>query len=126
MGRKTLDSLGRPLPKRQNIVLTQQANYSDHEGNMIVAHSLPEALQQVTEGHKVFVIGGEAVFKLALPHAKKLYLTYIDADFPGDTFFPPINPAEWQEISCQRHAADEKNPYPYRFVVLERMSNEER
>jgi dihydrofolate reductase len=66
------------------------------------------------------VIGGQTVYAALLPHAHRLYLTYVEATFAGDTYFPAIDPEEWRVVSEKAHLPDEKNPYPYRFVILER------
>jgi dihydrofolate reductase len=120
MGRKTYEAIGKALPGRRNIVITRDKNWrcSDCE----IYHSLQEAFAAVKECAEVMVIGGAEIYKTALPLADKMYLTFIHHDFIGDTYFPDWNPDEWQEIEHADYPADEKNPYPYSFVVLQRLS----
>ncbi len=88
MGRKTFESMGTALPKRLNIVISSAKNYSDK--NLISAHNFEEAVK-IAGAKKIFVIGGEKIYKEALPFAKKIYLTEINREFEGDTFFPEFN-----------------------------------
>ncbi|MFF2156774.1 dihydrofolate reductase [Paenibacillus chitinolyticus] len=117
MGRKTYDSIGRPLPNRDNIILTRQSGF-EAEGCTVV-HTVEEVLERYTEG-EVFVIGGTEVFLLFWPHVDKLYVTFIDDTFEADTFFPEIDPGEWTLVSDEPGIRDEKNPYDYTFRVYER------
>ncbi len=117
MGRKTFESIGRPLPGRHNIIMTRNEGFQA-EGCTVV-HSLAEALK-VAGGGEVMVIGGAAIYALFLPQAERLYLTWIDADFAGDTFFPEIRDEEWQEVSRELFEADENNPYRFNFVIMDR------
>lgn len=119
MGRKTYESIGRPLPGRKNIVLTRIKHF-DIAGCTVV-HSLEEALIVAEDGEEVFVIGGETVYREALPLADKMVITHIHADFEGDAFFPEWDLAQWQEVSREDHEPDEKNKYPYSFVVYQRL-----
>jgi dihydrofolate reductase len=118
MGRKTHESIGRPLPNRHNIVLTRDLSY-EAEGITIV-HSLDEALAACPDDDEIFIIGGAEIYRLALPRLQRLYLTFIDHAFTGDVYFPAWAANEWQEISREAHEADEKNAYGYAFVTLER------
>jgi len=120
MGRKTYDSIGRPLPGRKNIVLSRSANLSLPGCEM--ASSLEDALQLVSHEKEVFIIGGQQLYEQALPMAHRLYLTRIDATFDGDTFFPDYTCADWVQLSSEAFPADAKNPHPYRFERLERVS----
>lgn len=117
MGRKTYDSIGRPLPGRTNIVVTRDPAYQA-EGCLVV-HSIEEALAAAGDAAEVMVIGGAEFYRQLLPRADRIYLTRIDAEFEGDTWFPELDPARWQERSREDHAPDADNPYPYSFVVLE-------
>jgi dihydrofolate reductase len=119
MGRKTYASIGKPLPGRVNIILTHDENFQA-EG-CIVAHSLAEAHSTAGKIEELMVIGGSQLFEQALPLAKCMYLTFIDSDIPGDTFFPAWDSTEWQEISREHHPADEKNAYAMAFVTLARI-----
>jgi dihydrofolate reductase len=119
MGRKTFASIGRVLPGRENIIVTRNKSFS-HEGCTIL-HSIEE-IKTFAEKHKgeVFVIGGAEIFKETLPFADRLYITKIEAKFPGDTFFPNFNEEDWKLVSTEKGPKDEKNPYDYYFLVYER------
>lgn len=118
MGRRTYDSIGRPLPGRDNLVLTRARDWRA-EG-VTVVHSVDEALQRAASSAELVVIGGAQVYQLALPLARRIYLTHVLADVDGDTFFPPFTHSEWRDIECSEHAADERHAYPMKFVTLER------
>ncbi len=117
MGRKTFDSIGRPLPGRNNIVLTMQNVSID---GCLVVHSLGAALEAAGNAAELMVMGGAQIYQLALPQAECLYISRIHAVLLGDTYFPAFDSAEWQEIFCENHPADEKNQYAYSFHILER------
>lgn len=116
MGRKTFESIGKPLPGRRNIVVTHQEK--EFPG-CDVFHSLEEALKSVASEPEVMIIGGANVYAQVLPKVQRMYLTFIDLDVDGDAFFPAWDESQWREVSSEQHAPDDKNPYPYRFVVLE-------
>jgi len=126
MGRNTFESIGKILPGRQNIVVTKNKNYQINallpdNTSLMIAHSFKDALKAVAgEPKEVMIIGGATLFNEALPLANVLYLTFINAEFPGDTFFPDIDPKQWQEIWRKDHPADSSNPYSYSFVTFER------
>lgn len=117
MGRKTFDSIGRALPGRRNIVVTRNRNWQ-HDG-VEVAHSLNAAMTLV-DAVEAFVIGGATLYEEALKHATRIYLTSIDADVQGDTFFPDLPTIVWQTLSSERRLKDEKNTYDVDFTVLAR------
>ena len=119
MGRKTFDSIGRPLPGRRNIVVT--ANQAWRRDGVEVAGSIEAALSMV-EGSSAFVIGGATLYATALPMADRVYLTAIDATLEGDTFFPDLTPEKWREVSRERREKDDKNAYNVDFVVFERVT----
>ncbi len=120
MGFNTFKSVGeRPLPNRKNIVLTDDKNYQAPEG-VVLAHSVAEVLEVTKNDGEVMISGGAMVYQQFLPLAQRLYLTFIDHDFEGDIFFPEFDMNEWKEVSREDHQPDEKNLYPYSFVVLER------
>ena len=118
MGRKTWDSIGRPLPGRQNIVLTRQPGFSA-EGCDVVA-SVEEAVLIAGDVDEVMVIGGSQVYELALPLADRIYLTRVHAQVDGDAFFPEVDESRWRLISDERHAADERNDFDYSFRIYDR------
>lgn len=115
MGRKTFESIGRPLPGRTSIVLSRRG-YDPPEG-VLVAGSLDEALDMCGEDTEVFVIGGASVFREALPRCDRIYLTRVHADIEGDTTFPLESIRGWTLRDDERHAPDEKHPYAYSFQV---------
>jgi len=120
MGLNTFKSVGeKPLPNRKNVVLTDDKNYQAVKG-VVLAHSVDEVMELTKNDGEVMVSGGAAVYQQFLPLAQRLYLTFIDQDFEGDTFFPEFNMADWKEVSREDHEPDEKNKYKYSFVVLER------
>lgn len=121
MGRKTFESIGRPLPNRRNIVITRNLNYKP-EGVEIV-HSLSEALDIIPDqNEEIFIIGGAELYKQTMPIADKLYITHVDAeDKDADAFFPEIIPIVWNEVIHQENKKDSENPFNYTFSVYERL-----
>ena len=118
MGRKTFESIGKPLPGRTNIIVTRDTSYIA-EG-CVVVHSLDEALSIAKEQEEAMVIGGAKLFEQILPLAERIYLTEIHQEFDGDTHFPDLNKDEWSECERSTHGPDECNQYAYSFIVLER------
>lgn len=119
MGRKTFESIGRPLPKRRNIVITRQADYRP-EGVETVS-SLDAAISTVPADEEAFVIGGGEIFRQSLPIADRVYLTRVEAEVEGDAFFPSLASEEWREVSRRDGVVDEKNALPHTFLVFERV-----
>ena len=117
MGRLTYDSIGRPLDGRHNIVLTRDKGFVA-EG-CTVARSIDEALQLAGEG-EIMVIGGGLLYEQMLPIADRIYLTLIDSQFEGDSYFPPIESKKWSEKSRELCPADDRNPHNYAFILLEK------
>jgi dihydrofolate reductase len=117
MGRKTFESIGRPLPGRTIIVLTHQRDYAP-EG-VLVAHALDDALTMAT-GDEVVITGGAHIYQQALPLADRLYLTLIHAAFEGDAYFPFFDESDWQLVSEEHHAPSEAFSYAYSFLVYNR------
>jgi dihydrofolate reductase len=117
MGRKTYEAIGRPLPGRTNVVLTQNVNYTA-EG-CIVVYSVREVLERFSS-EPIDVIGGAQIISLFLPFIDMMHLTIIEAEFPGDVYFPEINMAEWELISKQKGIKDAKNPYDYYFFTYKK------
>lgn len=115
MGRKTFESIGRPLPKRTNIVLSRQP--FEHDG-VIWKDSLESAVDFVRDSEEIMLIGGGQLFNEYLSKADRLYLTEIQTELDGDTFFPSINWDEWHIEFEQYRPADEQNPYDCRFLIL--------
>ena len=127
MGRKTYDSIGRPLPNRTNIIITRDANFSA-EGVKVVnsldeAIELAEAICLVNAQEEVIVMGGAEIYKLCLPRADRLYVTLVHADVEGDAYFPDIDLSHYQEVKREFFEKDGPNPYDYSFCVFERESH---
>jgi dihydrofolate reductase len=118
MGRKTYESIGRPLPGRTNIVLSRSADF--HAEGVVTANTLQQALDIAAAEDEVMIIGGSTIYELALPRADRLYLTYVENSFEGDAWFPDFDLEQWQIIASEEHGADEKNACAYRFVTCER------
>lgn len=118
MGRKTFDSIGKPLPGRRNIIISRQQNF--YIDGCEIFHSIDDALSAVKTEKEVMIIGGTNLFLQVLPIAERIYLTVIAADFEGDTFFPELDYAQWQTISEEKWLPDEKNKYPYCFQTLDK------
>ncbi|MDJ0792818.1 MAG: type 3 dihydrofolate reductase [Woeseiaceae bacterium] len=121
MGRKTWDSIGRPLPGRQNIVITRQQGFTAEGCD--VAGSVDEALSAAGDAAEVMVIGGSEVYALFLPAADRLYVTRVHADVEGDAYFPSISDSEWRLADEEHHDADERNEHAFSFQRFERVSN---
>ncbi|WP_147533700.1 dihydrofolate reductase [Bacillus marasmi] len=120
MGRKTHESIGRPLPGRENIIITRSLDFTS-EG-CTVLHSVEDFInysKQFADG-EVFVIGGAEIFSAVFPYADRLYITMIHHTFPGDTYFPEINMEEWKAIFQEPGIKDDKNPFDYEFCIYER------
>lgn len=124
MGRKTYESIGRPLPGRTNIVITRNKSWQA-EGVRVVS-SLGEALQlgadiALIDGiEELMVIGGAEIYAAALPLAQRLYLTQVHGAVEGDAHLPAVDWSQWQTVSSERHVASEGNPFDYSFIVFER------
>ena len=119
MGRKTFESIGRLLPGRHTIVITRQPDWTF--AGATVCHALDESLEVTgADETEAFVIGGASLYATALPLADRLYLTQVQADVDGDTYFPVWNPDDWQIVSQENYPADADNEYPTRFVVYMR------
>ncbi|MFM2479551.1 type 3 dihydrofolate reductase [Celerinatantimonas sp. MCCC 1A17872] len=121
MGRKTYESIGRALPGRHNYVLTRDSHW--HVEGVTTISSLQQAIEQeqLNDTQELVIMGGGELYRLFLPSAQRLYLTFIDLNIhDGDTFFPDYEPQKWQISDENAHLADEQNPYNYRFVQLER------
>jgi dihydrofolate reductase len=124
MGRRTFESIGRPLPGRTNVVISRNPRFAAQ--GVQVAASLDQALELAAEiarsdgVDELVVIGGEQIYREALPRAQRLYLTEVHADIEGDTVLPPVRWEEWREVSRELHAAGGADAYDYSFVVFER------
>ncbi|MDA0658921.1 MAG: dihydrofolate reductase [Planctomycetota bacterium] len=121
MGRKTFESIGRCLPGRTSIVVTRQSNF-DGKGALL-ASSWEEALRLVPSGLRAFVIGGAEIYHQSLPDVTRMYITFVDGSFDGDTFFPPIAWEEWLLLREEIYPADAKNQHATRFAEFVRRTD---
>ncbi|MCF6208330.1 MAG: type 3 dihydrofolate reductase [Ghiorsea sp.] len=117
MGRKTFESIGKPFPKRRNIILSRQKGLSI-EGCEVI-HSLDDAVKMF-QNDELMVMGGAEIYKLAVPYADKLYCTQIEHTFEGDAWFPKLDMNQWQQSFSETHEPDEKNIYPYTFEIYQK------
>ena len=115
MGRKTFESIGKPLPNRMNIIITRDKNYTID--GCVAVHSAEGALNAAKGSKEIMIIGGGQIFREFLPKAKRMYLTVIEKEFGGDAYFPEYAKNEWKEVSREDH---EDNGLKYSFVDLER------
>lgn len=120
MGRKTFDSFDKPLPNRDNVIITRDYSYRQ-EGTRVI-HSINEVLKWNRDNpeKEYFVIGGGNIFKQILPYADRMYMTLIEETFPGDTYFPEFEESEWEMTSKVKGEKDERNPYDYYFIQYDR------
>ena len=118
LGRKNYESIGRPLPERTNIILTRDRAY--RAPGCIVVDTLEAAYAATSAASEMFVIGGGELYAQTLARADRLYLTWVHAQVPGDTFFPTFDLADWTEIERERHEADGDHAYAFSFVTYDR------
>jgi dihydrofolate reductase len=116
MGRKTYDSMGKPLPNRRNIIITRNPDLNIDGAE--VTQSLEAALKLCQHEAEVFVIGGAEIYKAALNKADKIFLTRVHQNFNGDAYFPELDPDKWEETAREYHEPDEKNTIPFSFITL--------
>lgn len=127
MGRKTFDSIGKPLPGRTNIVVTRQSNWIAPEG-VLVVHNLEQAFELGRQVHleregalenEIMVIGGAEIYSASLPFAQRVYLTQIEREYAGDAYFPKLSSSQWRKVSSER--GDPLGAIPHSFLVFERI-----
>lgn len=124
MGRKTYESIGKPLPNRCNIVITRDRSFSANGVNVV--HSVNEAFERaeaeclVNGADETIVMGGAEIYQACLPRANRLYITFVHANVEGDAFFPDFDLNEYHEIAREDFFADGPNPYDYSFTVFDR------
>ncbi|MBT8107959.1 MAG: dihydrofolate reductase, partial [Gammaproteobacteria bacterium] len=124
MGRKTYESIGRPLPGRQNIVITRQPNFAAPGCDVVMS---PEAaIEAAGDAEEIMVIGGSHVYGAFLPMADRIYLTRVRADVDGDAYLPEIDNRQWVTTSAESRSADENNDFDVEYTVLDRLSTESR
>ena len=125
MGRKTFESIGKPLPGRTNIIITRNTDWSA-EGVKVVhsldqAYKLAEAVCDIDGQSELMIIGGDQIYKSSLPEIDRIYLTQVHADVSGDAWFPEVDWSKWQEVARENYKAEGPNPYDYSFVVFDRL-----
>ena len=120
MGRKRFESLGTILPDRKHIVFSQNPDFKVNNENVEIVHSMLQIQQYIEDENENFVIGGAMIYNLLMPYVTKMYVTEIDKDFEGDTFFPRINSDIWEEISREEGPEDSKNNFKYEYVTYKR------
>lgn len=118
MGRKTFESIGRPLPGRSTVVVTRQRDYAP--AGVRVVHSVEEALQASGTDGEVFIAGGGDIFQQTLPVADRLYLTIIEEAFPGDAYFPEYDESQWKLVDREDHGPAEDVPFSWSFQTFDR------
>lgn len=118
MGRKTFESVGKPLPKRRNIIITRQQISID---GCEVVNSIESALDLCSNEEEVFIVGGAEIYRQSMHLTDRIYLTIIHQHFEGDSFFPEISTQEWEEVFREDHQPDEKNLLPYSFITYRRI-----
>jgi len=117
MGRKTYESVGKPLPGRENIVITRDLNFT--APGCTVMHSLEAVLEYTKDVEELMIVGGAQIYEQALPLTQRLYLTRVQAEIAGDRYFPSWDPQQWQQIMVEHHYADDKHAYDFDFEILE-------
>jgi dihydrofolate reductase len=120
MGRKTFDSIGKPLPGRTSLVLTRSKDW--HHDGVITVHSMEEAIARAANAPELAVIGGAEIYRLALPYAHRIHLTRVHTISDGDVKFPPINSREWREVERIEHPTDDRHAFAMTFITLDRVN----
>lgn len=123
MGRKTFESIGKPLPNRENIIFTTNPDLKIDNENVKLVHCIEDIKEYIESDENIFVIGGAMIYNLLMPYVKVLYVTEIDKEFEGDTFFSKIDSNDWKEISRQEGPKDEVNDFSYDYVVYKRIGD---
>lgn len=121
MGRKTFESVGRPLPNRINIIVSRQKDYKVK--GCLVVNSLEEAIEKASRDDQPFIVGGADIYKQSLQFANSIELTLIDSEYEGDSHFPEINPENWKLVSEETYPSDEKNKHNMRFQKYEKIKS---
>lgn len=120
MGRKTFESFPKPLPNRFHIIITRNKDYQVDHPQCTVVHTLEEALKLVENEEQAFIIGGGEIYTQALPHSHQIELTRVHARFKADTYFPEIDPSEWELVQQVQHPKDERHKYPFSYLTYTR------
>ncbi len=117
MGRKTFESLGKVLPNRKHIVFSNNPDFKVNDENVEVVHSLLQIQEYIESEGEAFVIGGAMMYNFLMPYVSKMYVTEIEKEFEGDTFFPRIDDKKWKEISREKGPEDGENNFEYNYVI---------
>ncbi len=120
MGRKTFESLGRVLPERKHIIFSQNPDFKVNDENVEIVHSMLQIQEYIENEEENFVIGGAMIYNLLMPYVKKMYITQINKEFEGDTFFPKIDENIWKEVERIPGIKDEENNLDYEYITYER------
>ena len=120
MGRKTFESLGRVLPNRKHIIFSQNPDFKVEDDNVEIVHSMLQIQQYIEDKEENFVIGGAMIYNLLMPYVTKMYVTEVDKEFEGDTFFPKINSDIWKEINREEGPEDPNVNFKYEYAIYER------
>ncbi len=118
MGRKTYESIGRPLPNRRNVIVSRNTDFQ--ASGCEVVSSIDAALELAKDDNEVMVMGGASFYEQMLPSADRLYITQIEGEYEGDAYFPALDRGEFVETFRESHIPDDKNPYTYHFTILDR------
>lgn len=121
MGRKTFESLGKVLPNRRHIVFSNNPDFKVNDENVEVVHSLLQIQEYIESEEEAFVIGGAMMYNFLMPYVSKMYVTEIEKEFEGDTFFPRIDDKKWKEISREKGPEDGENNFEYNYVVYQKI-----
>lgn len=122
MGRKTFQSLGKVLPNRKNVILCNDMELKIDDENVEILTDIGMIDKYINSEEEHFVIGGSTIYRILMPYTNKMYITKIDYDFEGDTFFPDIKEEEWKVVSTEPGIKDEANPYNYKYINYERLT----
>ena len=122
MGRKTFESIGKVLPNRLNIILTRDPNYKIDDPNVKILGGVSDLEEYINDENENFVIGGAQIYSILMPKCQKLYVTQVDKDFVGDTYFPVIRENEW-EVSEKTEGPKDENDFKYEYITYERKGN---
>ncbi len=117
MGRRTFESLGRVLPNRNHVVLTKREEAKIDNEQIEVAYGIEDIKKYIEDDNENFVIGGASIYRMLMPYSNKMYVTQINQEFEGDTFFPEIKEEEWKAVERTKGLTDEKNPYDYEYIT---------
>jgi dihydrofolate reductase len=124
MGRKTYESIGRPLPGRTSVVVTRDGDYRPEQ--VLIAHSIEDAKRLAAGDDEVFFIGGGEIYRQVLPEVDRIYMTAVRADIAGDTFFPDMDHSDWRLVETVQGQVDERNEYQHAFLTYDRVRDDEK